>query len=301
MSQTIDFEKSLVAYFLSLNRAQQLSSNTIDAYRSDLNKLGVFLNQQGLENCLELTPVRALQFPARLHAKGLGGKSIARALSAARHFYQYLIETGLAKLNPFAGVRAPKAQKKLPNTLNVDEIEQLLACMTGSNLAIRDRAIVELIYSAGMRVSELIGVDERTFARSSNMMNVLGKGNKQRMVPVGRKAKGAVLDWLAVRTRLANENESALFVSQRGNRISSRTVQSRLDYWARHSGLDRKLHPHMLRHSFASHILESSGDLRAVQELLGHASISTTQIYTHLDFQHLAEVYDKAHPRARKR
>ncbi len=296
-----EIEADIKDYLMSLEKERQLSMHTVQSYQRDLGKLIHFIEQQDLDSGLSLSPAIARQFPARLHAAGLGGKSIQRALSAARGLYQFLIETGRAVNNPFIEIHAPKAQKKLPDTLNVDEIEQLLSAMPADTLGKRDKAIIELIYSAGMRLSELVAVNVVDVARETDMIRVTGKGNKQRMVPVGRKAKAAIADWLAVRASLANPDEPGLFVSQRGGRISARTIQVRLEYWSRYSGLDRKLHPHMLRHSFASHILESSGDLRAVQELLGHANISTTQIYTHLDFQHLAQVYDKAHPRARKR
>ncbi len=295
-----ELEGVFKAYLLSLKQERQLSVHTVQSYRRDLMKLQHFIAQQEVDVSTTLSPAIARQFPARLHAAGLGGKSIQRALSAARGFYQYQIETGQAKNNPFIEVRAPKAQKKLPDTLSVDEIEQLLTAMPEDALSRRDKAIIELIYSAGMRLSELIAVNVQDVARMTDMISVIGKGNKQRLVPIGRKARIAINDWLGCRSSLASADEAGLFVSNRGGRISARTIQARLDYWSRCSGLDRKLHPHMLRHSFASHILESSGDLRAVQELLGHANISTTQIYTHLDFQHLAQVYDKAHPRAKK-
>jgi integrase/recombinase XerC len=296
-----DIEADIKHYLLSLEKERRLSMHTVQNYRRDLGKLQHFIEQQDLDSDFSLSPAIARQFPARLHAAGLGGKSIQRALSAARGFYRFLIEVGRAGNNPFIEIHAPKAQKKLPDTLNVDEIEQLLSAMSEDVLGKRDKAIIELIYSAGMRLSELVAVDMVDVTRDTDMIRVTGKGNKQRLVPVGRKAKVAIADWLAIRASLANSDEIGLFVSQRGVRISARTIQARLEYWSRRSGLDRRLHPHMLRHSFASHILESSGDLRAVQELLGHANISTTQIYTHLDFQHLAQVYDKAHPRARKR
>lgn len=277
-----------------------MSPHTIANYQRDLNKLSQFMEQQKLNNWPDVSMASARYFPARLHTGGLSGKSIQRALSAARSFYHFLIENGLAHINPFIGIRAPKAQKKLPDTLNVDEIEQLLHSIPDDLLGRRDKAIIELLYSAGVRLSELAGIDSREIQAGRTMLPVSGKGNKQRQVPVGQKADQAIQAWLSKRHEIANDNEPALFVSQRGTRLSTRSIQTRLDHRAKASGIDRKLHPHMLRHSFASHILESSGDLRAVQELLGHANISTTQIYTHLDFQHLAKVYDQAHPRARK-
>jgi len=284
----------------SLQYQRRLSDHTTAAYRRDLGKLEQFMQQHHVNHWSDLDAPTARQFPARLHASGLSGKSIQRCLSAARSFYTFLIESAQLENNPFIGLRAPKARKKLPDTLNVDEIDQLLTAIPRDTLGTRDAAIIELIYSAGMRLSELASVNVLDVARERTMIEVTGKGRKQRQVPVGRKALQAIRAWLALREQLANPDEVALFVSQRGSRLSTRSIQSRLNHRASQSGLGRRLHPHMLRHSFASHILESSGDLRAVQELLGHANISTTQIYTHLDFQHLAEVYDKAHPRARK-
>ena len=296
-----DLQAELRVYLGSLEHERRLSPHTVQNYRRDLDKLLLFMRRMELEHWSWLTPAIARQFPARLHAAGLGGKSIQRALSAARSFYHFLIERKAVDLNPFVEVRAPKAGRKLPDTLNVDEIETLLEAMGDDDLGKRDRAIFELVYSSGMRLSELVSVDLNDVRRDVDMLEVTGKGSKQRLVPVGRKARAAIAEWLGVRASIADSDEAALFVSQRGQRLSARSIQSRLGYWARRSGLNRRLYPHMLRHSFASHILESSGDLRAVQELLGHANIATTQIYTHLDFQHLAQVYDKAHPRARKR
>lgn len=292
-------DPSIERFLDNLQYQRRLSDHTIAAYRRDLQKLSTFMQQQAIYAWGDLDASTARQFPARLHASGLSGKSIQRCLSAARSFYHFLIESTQLDNNPFIGLRAPRARKKLPDTLNVDEIEQLLSEIPKDTLGIRDAAIIELIYSAGMRLSELVSVNWADVAREQPMLEVTGKGRKQRQVPVGRKARQAIHDWLTVRERFANHDEPALFVSQRGSRLSNRSIQARLNHRAKLSGLGRRLHPHMLRHSFASHILESSGDLRAVQELLGHANISTTQIYTHLDFQHLAEVYDKAHPRAR--
>ena len=284
----------------TLRYERQMSAHTIDNYQRDLHKLSLFLEQQKLSLWADLKPATARYFPARLHSGGLSGKSIQRALSAARSFYNYLIEKQQTSINPFIGIRAPRALKKLPDTLNVDEIDQLLGSIADDLLGSRDNAIIELMYSAGVRLSELAAINCDEIQTGRTMLSVTGKGNKQRQVPIGRKADQAINRWLEKRPVLANEDEPALFVSQRGTRLSRRSIQSRLNHHAKSSGIDRKLHPHMLRHSFASHILESSGDLRAVQELLGHANISTTQIYTHLDFQHLAKVYDQAHPRARK-
>ena len=284
----------------TLRYERQMSPHTITNYQRDLSKLTHFVEQQKLDEWADVSAASARYFPARLHAGGLGGKSIQRTLSAARSFYHFMIESGQVRSNPFIGIRAPKAQKKLPDTLNVDEIEQLLQSIPDDLLGCRDKAMIELMYSAGARLSELAGINSEEIQAGRTMLSVNGKGNKQRRVPIGLQADQAIQAWLNKRPALANENEPALFVSQRGTRLSPRSIQTRLVHRAKASGIDRKLHPHMLRHSFASHILESSGDLRAVQELLGHANISTTQIYTHLDFQHLASVYDKAPPRARK-
>jgi integrase/recombinase XerC len=211
------------------------------------------------------------------------------------------MKEGFAEHNPAASVRAPKAARKLPVTLDADAITRLLDITDKSPLAIRDRAIMELFYSSGLRLSELAGLQWSQVDFSSGLVTVTGKGNKTRMVPLGSYAAAALLDWRKVRGEFAGFEQAQVFVSNRGNPISPRTIQARIKYWAQRQGLPQKVYPHLLRHSFASHMLESSGDLRAVQELLGHADISTTQVYTHLDFQHLASVYDKAHPRARKK
>jgi len=218
-----------------------------------------------------------------------------------RSFYQFLIRKHQLKNNPAIDIRAPKTARTLPDTLDADTLTQLLEIPGDSILAIRDRAIMELFYSSGLRLSELVNLDTCDIDLNENILRATGKGNKTRILPIGRKAAEALNNWLQQRVILAKVEEQALFVSQRGSRISTRSVQQRLNYWRKKQGLEQHIHPHKLRHSFASHILESSGDLRAVQELLGHADISTTQIYTHLDFQHLAKVYDKAHPRARKK
>ena len=206
----------------------------------------------------------------------------------------------LVQVNPFSGTTAPKAEKKLPKSLSVDQVSLLVAVEAHDPIAIRDRAMMELFYSSGLRLSELVDLNLQQIDLEQGSVRVLGKGRKERDIPVGSLAVAAIKAWLPVRSELASSDESALFLSSRGKRISARTVQQRIQHWARRQGLDTGVHPHMLRHSFATHVLESSGELRAVQELLGHANISTTQVYTHLDFQHLAEVYDKAHPRAKK-
>ena len=234
------------------------------------------------------------------HAK-LSSKSIQRRLSAVRSFYRFLLKENVVKHNPANDIPAPKATKRLPKTLDVDEISQLLNHSEDALLEVRDKAMIELFYSSGLRLSELTGLNLIDIDLKDQTLRVTGKGNKTRVVPIGRHARDALKRWLKNRPNLAKSDETALFVSSRGTRIHVRSVQSRLKLWASKQTLNQSLHPHMLRHSFASHILESSGDLRAIQELLGHSDISTTQIYTHLDFQHLANVYDKTHPRAKKR
>ena len=228
-------------------------------------------------------------------------RTLALKLSALRRFCQLLLREGVLSHNPAALVRAPKAGRPLPKPLSVDAAHQLLDLDADEPLAHRDRAMMELLYSSGLRLAELVGLNLSDIDASQRLLQVTGKGNRQRLLPFGGKAADALALWLGCRHTLATTDEPALFVSQRGTRISPRSVQLRLAQWAQQQQLDEHLHPHKLRHAFATHMLEGSGDLRAVQELLGHASLATTQIYTHLDFQHLSKVYDAAHPRAGKR
>ena len=241
------------------------------------------------------------KFMAELHRQGLGARTIHRRLSAARSFYRYLIREGLCKINPLVGLSAPKPEKRLPEVLSVDQLQRLFRDVGKDPLMLRDMAMMELLYSSGLRLSELVGLDIDDINLDDRIVRVTGKANKMRDIPIGRFACQALHVWLKERRQLKIQDPLALFLSQQGKRLSTRSVQLRMNKLAIQQGLDGHIHPHMLRHSFASHLLESSGDLRAVQELLGHASISTTQIYTHLDYQHLAKVYDQAHPRARKR
>ncbi len=231
----------------------------------------------------------------------MGAKSLQRQLSAIRTFYRFLIAEDLSADNPAQGVKGPKAGKHLPETLDVDQLDQLLSFAVDDEISARDKAMLELVYSSGLRVSELVGIGVHDIDFKGASLVVTGKGRKTRMLPVGRKALEAIAVWLKYRNSWAGYEENALFVSQRGQRLSIRSVQKRFDLRARQMHTQGKLYPHRLRHSFASHMLESSGDLRAVQELLGHEDISTTQIYTHLDFQHLMDVYSTAHPRAQKK
>ena len=280
---------------------RRLSPHTVEAYERDLLALLEFCAREQIASFEMLDSFSVRRFAAESHRRGLGARSVARRLSAVRTFLNYLIETGVLKSNAGVHVQAPKAPRRLPATLDADQVASLLAISGDDPLTLRDRAILELFYSSGLRLAELVGLNLGDVDAADRTVRVLGKGSKMRIVPVGRQALAALNDWLAVRAQLARGGEPALFVGRRGDRVSPRTVQKRVNEWAKRQGTPTGVHPHMLRHSFATHVLESSRNLRAVQELLGHASLSTTQIYTHLDFQHLASVYDQAHPRARKR
>jgi integrase/recombinase XerC len=270
-------------------------------YRRDLGRVASFLATRGGATWQTLTAAEVRAWVAHCHRCGIGGRSLQRALSALRSFYHYLLREGMATHNPVLGIRAPKSPRRLPAALEVDQVSQLLRFIPQEALALRDRAMMELLYSSGLRLAELVRLNAADLDLTEGTVRVTGKGAKTRVVPVGSHARAAVLAWLAARAQLAGPEQPALFVSQQGRRLSARAVQLRLRSWGIKQGVATNVHPHRLRHAFASHLLESSRDLRAVQELLGHAHISTTQIYTHLDFQHLAEVYDQAHPRAKKR
>ena len=288
------------AYLTVLAVERRLSEHTIKAYRRDLTKLLAFSDQRGLFLWKGLNNHSARLFSASLNANGMHAKSIQRILSACRGLSLYLIQKGELTANPFDDVRAPKTEKRLPKTLNVDQVVSLVEIDVNDPLSYRDKAILELFYSSGLRLSELCSLDLNDLNLPEKMLRVTGKGNKMRDLPIGRQADQAIRNWLLQRNALPLKDYQAVFVSQHGNRISVRNIQARVKHWATKQGIEISVSPHMLRHSFASHMLESSGELRAVQELLGHANISTTQIYTHLDFQHLAQVYDDAHPRAKK-
>ncbi|MCC6716197.1 MAG: tyrosine recombinase XerC [Gammaproteobacteria bacterium] len=280
------------------------SPHTQAAYRRDLAKLVAFRARHGMEAWCEVGAQHVRVLIAEEHRGGLNGRSLQRLLSVLRAFFRYLVRGGKATHNPAELVRAPRAPRRLPKALDVDQAARLVEIADGTEeagIAARDRAILELMYSCGLRVSELVGLDMRDVDLREAQVTVLGKGRKQRKVPVGRHAVRALQHWMRVRPSWTAAETQALFLARRGARLTARAVQQRVRRWAIRQGLDTHVHPHMLRHSFASHVLESCGDLRAVQELLGHADISTTQIYTHLDFQHLARVYDSAHPRAKKR
>ncbi|HEV2212183.1 MAG TPA: tyrosine recombinase XerC, partial [Gammaproteobacteria bacterium] len=260
-----------------------------------------FCEQQKISAWDQLDVHHVRAFVAARHREGLAPKSLQRLLAATRSFYNYLQREGAARNSPATGVRAPKAPKRLPDTLDADQMAALLQLDGDKPEDVRDRAMMELLYSSGLRLAELINLGLHDLDAGEALVRVTGKGGKTRVVPVGSHALKAVAAWLKLRGELAKPEDSTLFVGPRGGPMSPRTMQARLKRWGIARGVQQGVHPHLFRHSFASHLLESSGDLRAVQELLGHANISTTQVYTHLDFQHLAKIYDAAHPRARKK
>ncbi len=301
MQATDRLQDGLQAFLSHIRFERRLARHTLSNYQRDLERLCGWCREQALDDWDQLTPHHVRAFIAKRHRGGISGKSLQRELSALRSLFRYLIRENLAANNPANGIRAPKSEKRLPNTLDADQLSALLDVTSDNPLILRDLAIMELLYSSGLRLAELVSVNLTAIDSDDATLEVTGKGNKTRRVPVGGKALTAIAAWRRVRGNFAGADEPALFVSRRGTRIQPRTIQQRLRQWALQQGCQQNLHPHMLRHAFASHLLESSGDLRAVQELLGHADISTTQIYTHLDFQHLAQVYDSAHPRARRK
>ena len=290
----------LAEFIRHLASEKRHSPRTCDSYHRDLLRLADWLGRSGFVAWQRVTNHDLRRYVATLSREGLSGRSIARHLSATRRFYQFLLREKLASDNPALDIRAPKSGRRLPRVADVDQLNHLLDGQPDDPLEVRDLCMFELMYSSGLRLAELASLDLDTVDLCSGEVRVMGKGGKERLLPVGRKAIAAIQAWLPYRAALANDGEAALFVSQRGERLSHRSIQARLSRWGISRGADQKLHPHLLRHSFASHMLESSGDLRAVQELLGHADIATTQVYTHLDFQHLARVYDQSHPRARR-
>ena len=288
-------------YLAHLARERRLSPHTSSNYARDVGALADYLERGNVTEWKRVDSQHVRVFAARAHAGGLSPRSVQRRLSAVRGYFNYLVREGVAASNPAVEIRAPKAARRLPGTLDVDQITQLLEAPTGDALAVRDRAIMELFYSSGLRLAELVGLGLTDVDLVDRTARVLGKGAKTRIVPVGRKACEAIRAWLRERGALAGIDETALFVGRNGDRLKPRAVQLRIAYWARRAGLPSRVYPHLFRHSFATHLLESSKDLRGVQELLGHADISTTQVYTHLDFAHLARTYDASHPRAKRK
>lgn len=289
---------ALERYLSHLRHERRLASHTLSAYSRDCRVLLAMAGERALD---ALTGHDIRRFVATLHGKGQSPRSLARVLSSWRGLFDWLARHREVAANPCAGVKAPRAPKRLPQALSPDDAVRLVSVQDDSDPGLRDRALFELAYSCGLRVSELTGLDLDAVDAKAGEVRVTGKGSKTRIVPVGAPALAALAAWLPIRARLARKGENALFVGAAGRRLTPREVQRRIKRWATAAGLTIDVHPHMLRHSFASHVLQSSGDLRAVQEMLGHASITSTQVYTHLDFQHLAKVYDAAHPRARKK
>ena len=296
---TVSLNARYLEGFLShLAHERRLSPNTVESYARDVRKLLQLADDAVLPY---VQAHQARRMVAQLHARGLDGRSLARMLSAWRAFFRYLARDHAFTRNPLQGLKAPKSAKTLPNALSPDEAGKLMTIRSDEPMDVRDHAMFELFYSSGLRLAELTGLKLEDLNEGDETVRLTGKGNKTRVVPVGRFAREALERWLHLRAALAKPGERAVFLNRAGRAVSPRTIQYRLKAWAAKQGLSQSVHPHMLRHSFASHLLQSSGDLRAVQEMLGHSSISTTQIYTHLDFQYLAKAYDAAHPRAKRR
>jgi len=290
-------------YLSHLRNERQLSDNTLKSYQRDLLQVQAEVVALEINSWVDVHSHHIRRIITEFHKQGNSGKSLQRKLSSIRSFYNYLARENLVKQNPAVSVSAPKTEQKLPRTLDVDQVNLLLESKGKGWHQHRDSAILELFYSSGLRLSELVSSDLTSINWDDELITVIGKGNKTRQIPVGRVALSSIRDWLKIRLQLPKKGEPdshALFISETGRRLSGRSIQMRIKKRTLASGLSGNVHPHMLRHSFASHMLESSSDLRAVQELLGHADIATTQIYTHLDFQHLAKVYDVAHPRAKR-
>ena len=295
-----------------LTHERRMSGHTVAAYRHDLLRLRIFCEARKITRWDALDNAHLRTFAATEHASGVGPRSIQRRLSAVRAFYEFMLREGHCGRNPARDVRAPKTKKRLPTTLDADQMARLLEFRVCDSLSARDKAMMELFYSSGLRLGELVSLDTGAIDLADRTVRVIGKGSKTRLLPIGRFAIAALQKWLSERAAIAKgaapakraasapSDEFAVFIGRSGRRLSVRAVQMRVGMWARRQGLGVHVHPHMLRHSFATHLLESSSNLRGVQELLGHADIGTTQIYTHLDFQHLAKVYDATHPRARR-
>ena len=296
-------EVAVGKFLTHLSDERQLSKHTLDAYRRDLRALSAYLLKVPVSNWGQVNSHHLRAFISADHGSGRSGKTLQRRLSAYRTFFNFLAREGEVRNNPAMEFSAPKSKIKLPATIDTDQISRLLSIDASDWHSLRDRAILELFYSSGLRLSELVGANVVDISFDDATIKVRGKGSKERVLPVGSKAITALQTWLQIRKNLPRgklQDTNAIFLSERGNRINPRTVQDRVKQWSLRLGISTKVHPHTLRHSFASHLLESSHDLRAVQELLGHSDIATTQIYTHLDFQHLAKVYDSAHPRAQR-
>ncbi len=294
------WQADLSAFLAYLKHERGYSDKTLSSYQLQLSAVASQVAEQA-NHWVELTETQ-LQLHISSCRKSLKARSLALRVASLRSFYRYLVQQGKLKENPASYLQVPKFDKPLPKNLDVDQVNHLLDFDTSEDaLACRDKAILELFYSSGLRLDELVSANLQDIDWSEALIRVRGKGNKQRVLPIGRMAVAAIKDWLKVRSAYVGSDPEALFLSKQKNRISNRQVQQRVKLWSERQGLAQHLHPHMLRHSFATHMLESSSDLRAVQELLGHANLNTTQVYTHLDFQQLAKVYDNAHPRAKKK
>ena len=299
-SPASDHQAALLGFLAFLKNERRYSPLTTESYTRDLLRL---FKLAGNTPLTELSTAQIRRYIATLHAAGLSGRSLARLLSAWRSFFSYLMRDHHHANNPCLGIRAPRSTRHLPHVLSPDDAVQMVNLPdTEDMLTVRDKAMFELLYSSGLRLAELINLNLNALNFPDGTVQIVGKGNKARIVPLGSKAITALQNWLPLRAQMiARDDEVAVFINRRGQRLGARNVQLRMKEWGIKQGLSSNVHPHLLRHSFASHVLQSSGDLRAVQEMLGHASISTTQVYTHLDFQHLSKIYDAAHPRARKK
>lgn len=292
----------LSGFLDQLKYEKRASLHTVANYRRDIEGLARYCQEKEILNWSDLKQNDIRAHIAARHRKGMGSKSLQRELSAIRSFYTFMLKNGLTESNPAQHIKAPKQARKLPKVLDVDQINGLLEAGTSSPLEIRDLAMFELFYSSGLRLSELRALNVNDLDLHDRSLIVLsGKGDKSRVLPIGSKAVQAINNWLQERAKNTTIADNALFVTTKGKRLAQRSIELRLEQWCKKKGIQEHVHPHMLRHSFASHLLESSQDLRAVQELLGHSNIGTTQIYTHLDFQHLAKIYDESHPRAKKK
>lgn len=285
-------------FLTHLGSERRLSPLTVDGYRREITRFARRLAEQDVGDWRAVDSARVRDYVSWRHRQGAGAPSLQRALSAIRSFYKYLLREGVVTHNPGAGISAPRATRRLPDALDVDRVSALLDMPAKSDLDVRDRAMFELMYSSGLRLAETVSLDVGDLNLKDALVHVTGKGAKQRIVPVGAVAGDWLARWLAARPARAAADDAALFVSRRGTRLTARAVQARLARWARIQGIQQRVHPHMLRHSFASHMLESSGDLRAVQELLGHASVATTQLYTHVEQDRLRTIHARYHPRA---
>ena len=298
MSSTSFILNDIKEYLVFVSQVKNLSENTTKSYERDLKKLNSFLIGLNLSTYSEISSETCSAWIGSLYSQNNNPRSIQRHLSSAKGFFRFLKKNNLIQSSTFELVTAPKSSNKLPDVLSPEDVEHLLNFKPSNMIEIRDMAIVELMYSSGLRVSETVNINLNDFEEDKSFLRVLGKGSKTRLVPMGRYAVNAINEWLIEREKILN-NTDALFLNSKGTRLTVRSVQLRLKKMALKQGLP-PIHPHMLRHSFATHMLESSGDLRTIQELLGHSSLSTTQIYTKLDYQHLAKIYDKSHPRAKK-